>query len=65
MTKNHNLQLNKSLLATGKSVLSKKGSSRSIISIQKECETYPLNGNIDLMMINCLKPSNYFMYYQV
>jgi len=35
MTKNHNLQLNESLIARGKSVFSKKGSSRSIINIQK------------------------------
>jgi hypothetical protein len=35
MAKNHHLQLNVSLLATGKSVISQKGSSRSIINIQK------------------------------
>jgi hypothetical protein len=35
MTTNHNLQLNESLFATGKTVTSKKGSSRGMINIQK------------------------------
>ena len=61
-TKHHNLQMNESLLATGKSVISKKGSSRSTINIQKWYVTNPLKSNLDLMIINRLNPSNYFMY---